>query len=227
LPTGARAPRKAMLAALSAAAAMLVAACQAPVAVPGSALTPAGEIGRYVEYPNSLPSAGRGEALWRQVCPACDADGFSQTYLGKDRRAISPLDVYLAVSDGVPDRGLPALKDRLAPPERWDVVAFLWSRNASRELMAQAEQAYLGSCSMCHGPLGMGDGSAAHGLEPPPASFALGGRYMWFTDTDLFQFISQGKPGTAMPPWRHILTAEERWLLVDFIRTFAYSAGEE
>lgn len=178
-------------------------------------------------FPASLPSAPRGEALWREVCPGCDASGFTETYLGRDRRQTAPVEIYWALTDGVPEKGLPALKDRLTLDQRWDVVFYIWSRNVSREGLAAAGQAYLKNCAMCHGPQGRGDGSAASYLEPPAANFTLAEKYVAFKDVDLFQFISNGKPGTAMPPWGDVLSVEERWALVDHIRTFMYDVGRE
>ena len=42
-------------------------------------------------------------------------------------------------------------------------------------------------------------------------------------DPDLFNFISRGFPGTAMPAWSdadHKLTNDQIWHLVNFLRTF-------
>jgi mono/diheme cytochrome c family protein len=41
------------------------------------------------------------------------------------------------------------------------------------------------------------------------------------TDQDLFRTVSIGVQGTPMPPWRYILSEEERWAVVGYIKTFS------
>ncbi len=69
----------------------------------------------------------------------------------------------------------------------------------------QAELAYLLSqdCGSCHGLTLKG------GLGPALTPQALKGKPVEFLELT----ILHGRPGTAMPPWQGILTAEEsRWL---------------
>ena len=46
------------------------------------------------------------------------------------------------------------------------------------------------------------------------------------TDTQLYDWITNGVPGTAMPAWKEQLTPEERWHLVNYLRTFAGQASQ-
>jgi len=39
------------------------------------------------------------------------------------------------------------------------------------------------------------------------------------SDDYLFWRISEGRPGTSMPPWKNILAEEQIWQLIAFIRT--------
>ncbi len=41
------------------------------------------------------------------------------------------------------------------------------------------------------------------------------------TDGALFYIISRGLPETAMPAWETTLSEEERWDVVNFLRTLA------
>ena len=41
------------------------------------------------------------------------------------------------------------------------------------------------------------------------------------TDVDLFRAVSLGLAGTAMPPWRHMLSPEDCWAVVEYIKTFS------
>ena len=41
------------------------------------------------------------------------------------------------------------------------------------------------------------------------------------TDVDLFRAVSLGLVGTPMPPWKHMLKDDERWAVVEYIKTFS------
>lgn len=73
------------------------------------------------------------------------------------------------------------------------------------------------NCEACHGPQGHGDGIASQSLEPKPRDLAVFEESVG--DDYLFWRISQGKPGTSMVAWKSILTEEQIWQAVSFIRT--------
>ena len=81
-------------------------------------------------------------------------------------------------------------------------------------------------CAGCHGVKGDGKGPAAELLLPAPRDFTSGIYKIRTTanktptDQDLFRIISDGMPGTSMPPWS-VLPEKERWNLVAYIKTFA------
>ena len=81
----------------------------------------------------------------------------------------------------------------------------------------QGEEVFKSNCQMCHGPQGHGDGPASGSLEPKPQNLAL--LQQSAKDDYLFWRISEGKPGTAMLAWKGILSEEERWQVISFIRT--------
>ncbi len=72
-------------------------------------------------------------------------------------------------------------------------------------------------CTACHGPQGHGDGPAGASLDPAPRN--LPELSATATDDYLFWRISTGKPGTAMSAWKGILSDEQIWQVVTFIRT--------
>jgi mono/diheme cytochrome c family protein len=87
---------------------------------------------------------------------------------------------------------------------------------------------YRANCVQCHGENGAGDGFGAPFLVPPPRDFTTaefkfrttaGGELP--TDEDLFRTISRGASGTGMPPWAYLLSADDRWALVDYVKTFS------
>lgn len=96
----------------------------------------------------------------------------------------------------------------------------------SPKLLALGKQIYAKQCAACHGVTGRGDGEAAYLLYPKPRDF-VSARYRlvstWErvpTDQDLFNTITRGMPGSAMPSWGH-LPEEQRWALVHYIKSLA------
>lgn len=81
------------------------------------------------------------------------------------------------------------------------------------------------NCASCHGETGMGDGPAAVGLDPKPASLADSSMMSDLTDAYIFWRITEGgtmEPfNSAMPPWGDTFTEEQRWQLVSFVRSLA------
>jgi mono/diheme cytochrome c family protein len=80
-------------------------------------------------------------------------------------------------------------------------------------------------CALCHGLKGDGKGPAAELLSPPPRDFTTGVYKIRTTsnktpsDQDLFKIITDGMPGTSMPPWK-VLPEKDRWNLVAYLKTF-------
>lgn len=73
------------------------------------------------------------------------------------------------------------------------------------------------NCAMCHGSQGHGDGPAGQSLVPKPKNLAVLQKSV--ADDYLFWRISEGKSGTSMVAWKGILTEDQIWQIVSFIRT--------
>jgi len=73
-------------------------------------------------------------------------------------------------------------------------------------------------CAVCHGPQGRGDGPEAPFLSPRPGSLVSAGTSVK-SDADLLAVIANGKPRTAMPAWKDLLTDEEQRDVLAYIRT--------
>jgi len=85
------------------------------------------------------------------------------------------------------------------------------------ETAAEGAEVFRTNCETCHGPQGHGDGPAGQALEPEPGNLAeVQARA---GDDYLFWRIHDGKPGTSMVAWRGILSDEQIWQVVAFIRT--------
>ena len=87
----------------------------------------------------------------------------------------------------------------------------------TRESVAQGQAVYETHCVHCHGTTGRGDGPASAGLQPRTTDFrthlAAG-----HTDAQLFDWIAKGVAGTAMPGYATVLTDDEPWHLLSYIR---------
>jgi DMSO reductase family type II enzyme heme b subunit len=85
---------------------------------------------------------------------------------------------------------------------------------------------YEARCALCHGVKGDGKGPAAELLLPAPRDFTTGVYKIRSTankvpaDQDLFRIVTEGMPGTSMPPW-NVLPEKDRWNVVAYIKTFA------
>ena len=73
------------------------------------------------------------------------------------------------------------------------------------------------NCAACHGDTGLGDGPAGAALDPAPKNLA--DLQAQAGDDYLFWRITTGKEGTSMVPWKGILTEEQIWQVVAFLRT--------
>jgi len=106
-------------------------------------------------------------------------------------------------------------------------LIFWWVRRQSipPDPRVLVRQLYEENCAVCHGTQGDGQGQAAYLLQPKPRDFTLGKYRLVSTDNgqptrdDLFRTLSNGLPGTAMPPWAH-LSNDQRLALADYVLDF-------
>jgi mono/diheme cytochrome c family protein len=82
---------------------------------------------------------------------------------------------------------------------------------------SQGAEVFHTNCETCHGPQGHGDGPAGQALDPRPRNLAQ--VQTTAGDDFLFWRIREGKPGTSMVAWKGILTDEQIWQAISFIRT--------
>lgn len=78
---------------------------------------------------------------------------------------------------------------------------------------------YREKCAKCHGDAGDGKGEKAGELSVAPTDFTNAVQMKGATDGELFWKISHGH--RPMPAYKTKLSEEERWQLVDYIRTLA------
>ncbi len=79
-------------------------------------------------------------------------------------------------------------------------------------------------CHYCHGTRGLGDGPVGTAITPHPADFVHDSKRMKKSDEKLFKSISEGvqrKIGgeaMAMPRWAHILSVQDIWNVLSYVR---------
>ncbi|MCA9674658.1 MAG: FTR1 family protein [Dehalococcoidia bacterium] len=83
---------------------------------------------------------------------------------------------------------------------------------------------YAANCASCHGAGGGGDGPVAPSLHPPPRSFLDTGTMDAMSPVRVFNALTDGLPGTAMPSFGQ-LSSSDRWNLAFFV--FTWRQGPE
>jgi len=92
---------------------------------------------------------------------------------------------------------------------------------AKAESIAKGKELYFGSsgnCVFCHGDTGSGNEANLPRLRRKPADISNKKRMSTLTDGEIFWKISKGING-IMPAGEMRLTEEERWHVVNYIRT--------
>jgi len=89
--------------------------------------------------------------------------------------------------------------------------------------VASGQTLYRAHCATCHGAGGRGDGPGGAGLPKPPADLTAA-HAAQHTVGDMFWWLTHGIPAAGMPPFGAVLSEEDRWDLINFIRTLG--AGE-
>jgi copper transport protein len=87
--------------------------------------------------------------------------------------------------------------------------------------IAQGKILFETNCAPCHGETGLGDGPVGITLNPRPADLTQHAIPGVHPDGQLYLWISDGFPGSVMPKFRTALSDDERWHLVNYMRTLA------
>jgi len=189
----------------------------APSTSLGAAATPSFTI---LSYPARPPSAALGLPLYQAHCVRCHGDDGSGVVPGARNfsdldymRGETPAFFYTVVTEG---RGeMPSFRDALTSDERWDVVFYVWRFSTSPEVLALGRSIYDSSCSACHGVDGTGQVLGA-------ADFTDLRLVDDRAPRDFYLIVTQGKG--SMPAWQGRLSQDDRWAVIDYLRTFSYDS---
>ena len=102
-------------------------------------------------------------------------------------------------------------------PTTPDVPTLTNPVEASAESIGRGKELFLQYCTTCHGLDGGGHGPAAHGITTFPRQLWIWNNADSSADGYLYWFITNGR--TEMPPWGVILSENERWDVINYIKT--------
>jgi len=87
----------------------------------------------------------------------------------------------------------------------------------SQASIARGQELYQQNCVICHGLNARGDGPLAASLNPRPADLRL--HVSQHTEGQLWTWVSDGFPGSAMPAFRSTLSDEDRWNIINYLES--------
>ena len=174
----------------------------------------------------ALPTDEDLERTIREGVPTTDMPAFGEVFSRTDRMALV---AYIKTFSS-------KFKDPVLPVKPKQVVKLPEKRPqpANPESITRGKILYhkMG-CASCHGPRGRGDGPiAVAGLlkdawgRPIKAHDFTWGLYKSGRhDLDLYRTVTTGLNGTPMAAYDRLLTNEERWDLVDYIKSLSPQRG--
>ena len=181
-----------------------------------------------------------GRRLYKRGCVVCHGeDGRADTEAAKvlhppPRNFADPVEMarvddgrmYLAIKVGRSGTAMASWAHLLTPEEIIDVMRYV--RTLVRPLPAGMTAAdldlevgrriYGQYCLSCHGEKGDGQTQLGRTLDPRPRDFSDSRAMTAIADKDLARGVMDGRPGTAMAPWRGVLNPEDVRRVILYIR---------
>lgn len=173
--------------------------------------------------PAQPPDASAGKDIFAQNCVAChgpDGKGvipgtpdFTAPEFG--RNAV-PSDLFQVISNG--KGAMPAWSGTLDEQQRWDVLFYMLDLGVSDEEVARGKEVFTQNCVACHGQDGKGVIEGTPNFTDPA---------FWASRSmaQEFEIVTKGKG--AMPAWESILSEEDRWAALSYMRTLGYKSTHQ
>lgn len=186
-------------------------------------------------YPIIPPDLANGQKLYTQNCSQCHGekglgDGSQAAQLSipaptlglaEFSRQYSPTQWYNIVTQGNMEKYMPAFPN-LTDRQRWDVVAYAMSLSTSSQSISQGKALYESECANCHGISGEGNGPDSSKLTNQPVDFTDQAFMAQSSSIGLYQAITDGIV-PDMPPYTSTLGDDDRWALVDYLRSLTFA----
>lgn len=115
--------------------------------------------------------------------------------------------------------GYVAGKDVLQAMGVASAQALAQSHPATPRSVANGALIFRQNCIACHGLDARGNGPLAPTMNPRPVDLIL--HTPLHPDSDLYGWISDGFPGSAMPAFRSRLTDQERWDVLNYLKSIS------
>jgi mono/diheme cytochrome c family protein len=171
-----------------------------------------------LSYPVQPPSAGEGRGIYLEHCAECHGEDGSGVVPGSRdfqdvdyMRGETPANFYAAITEG--SGSMPGYNDVLTSDERWDVVFYVWRHSTTANILDLGDEVYSERCASCHGDEGSGEllGSA---------NFTDLRQMDQLAPRDLYLTVTQGRG--SMPAMQSLLSQDDRWAVIDYLRAFSY-----
>ncbi len=181
-------------------------------------------------YPPERPSVVSGQVVFTSSCAIChgekgDGSGSAGAYDFTDYQKMrneNSTAFFLSITNGRQGTAMPPFGNRLSENQRWDVIAYIWTFWADRDSAGKGKIIYEKNCATCHGMKG----------DDAEISRVFNGKGAFdFTNlstmankhpSELFDGVTNGISGKAMPPWKDKLSESERWNVVKYAWTFQF-----
>ena len=169
-------------------------------------------------YPARPPSAELGMPLYQTHCASCHGEDGNGVVPGARNfndldymRGETPAFFYNTITEG---RGeMQGFLDTLTSDELWDVVFYVWRFSTDAENLALGQHIFDDNCQICHGEDGSGEVLGASDFSDLRVVDDQAPR-------DFYLVTTQGQG--SMPAWQGRLSQDERWAVIDYVRTFSY-----
>jgi len=160
----------------------------------------------------------------------------------------TPQDYYWRISESIPMRAMPQWKYWFDDDQRWAISNYVRTillfppadaEPGDPEIPKNVEalkvppatsvmrgrEVYLKRCWMCHGDAGQADGRSGQNLIPTPANFTVD-EFDTMPDGELFWKVTVGINNTGMPQWGVLLSEQERWEAIHYVKKTFISPSE-
>ena len=180
------------------------------------------------EYPSEKPSVVSGQVIFTSACAVCHGEkgngsGYAGAYNFTDDQKMvdrNSSDFFLSITNG--RQAMPPFGNRLSQSQRWDVVAYLWTFWADRSSAGKGRITYEKNCATCHGMKGDGAEISREFNGKRAFDFTNLSTMANKHPLELFDGVTNGISGKAMPPWKDTLSESERWNVVKYAWTFQF-----